>query len=499
MSLAYANTPELSCFAPATAQFERMLQQLTGDELMAAQHGETEAYIHQQGIELQRLLLQGYLQILEQQEQPLTAPPFPGEAEQQRIRCGTQRTLCTLFGNVTVSRRSYCAAEHSSVFPIDTQLNLPKSRYSEGLKWSLAAQAVHCSFDVAQQNLSQIHGGHAPKRQSLELIQDAAQDFEAFYQQSQVRECAQDDVLVLTFDGKGIVMRPDGLREGTRRKAQAAKNKLQTRLSAGEKRDRKRMAMVAAVYDQPARVRAAEDVICTYPDQVSHRSPPARLQNKRVWASVEREPAAVIEEAFTEALKRDPARQRRWVILIDGQPHQLHLIHKAINRLQIEATIIMDFIHVLEYLWKAARCRFDKVDPAAERWVAERALKLLTGNIGQVIKGLRLNLKTLAKEKRKTISQCIRYLSHNRRRLRYAEALSAGLPIATGVIEGACRHLINDRLDITGARWSLAGAEAMLKLRSIYASGDWEAYRQYHRQQCHQRNYGHLDGLLEAA
>jgi hypothetical protein len=190
----------------------------------------------------------------------------------------------------------------------------------------------------------------------------------------------------------------------------------------------------------------------TEDDNVRTIRPPIR--NKRVWASVERETGSVIEAAFEDALRRDPAQRRPWVVLVDGFPYQLKIIEKIKKRLKVKATVIMDFIHVLEYLWMAAWCFFDKGDSAVEDWVAARAVKILEGKCNQVAKGIRISATRRKLERRDNVDKCANYRLKNKSRLKYGEALAAGYPIASGVIEGACRHLINDRLDITGARLS---------------------------------------------
>ena len=216
------------------------------------------------------------------------------------------------------------------------------------------------------------------------------------------------------------------------------------------------------------------------------------IRNKRVWASVEREAESVIKEAFLEALQRDPLKQRNWVVLVDGLPHQIKLINKVMKELDVSATIVMDFIHVLEYLWKAAWCIYDKDDKSVEEWVAKQAVKILHGECSQVAKGIRQTATKRGITNRENIDKCANYLLKNKQRLKYNKALQVGFPIATGVIEGACRHLINDRLDITGARWSLKGAEAVLKLRSLKSSGDFDDYWSFHKEQEKLRNYPFL-------
>ena len=315
-------------------------------------------------------------------------------------------------------------------------------------------------------------------------------DFVSFYEQRQVNDEQTNDLLALSFDGKGLVMLPEGLRETTRKNAEKSQKKRQTRLSPGEKKDRKRMAMVATVYTVRTNPRTAESIlnIDKQADNVTKFHPP--LRNKRVWASVEREAEQVITEAFEEALRRDPEQKRQWVIVVDGHRHQLRLIKKVMKAKKVKATIILDFIHVLEYLWKAAHCLHKKDDGSIERWVEQRALKILRGQSDRVARGIRQSASKRGLKNREAVDKCANYLKNKRLELGYDRALQAGFPIASGVIEGACRHLINDRLDITGARWSLQGAEAILKLRSLHSSGDWEEYWVFHRSCSAMRNYG---------
>lgn len=407
------------------------------------------------------------------------------------VRTGTSRTLNSLFGSVTVIRKSYRQRNETSVFPMDAALNLANDRYSDGIRYRTSKEALRGSFDDVVESVGETTGGHVPKRQSLNIVRDVAQDFEAFYRKRRFIEPeATSDLRVLSFDGKGIVMRPDGLRDVTRKAAQKRK-KLKSRLSQGEKKDRKRMAQVAAVYTVQPHVRTPSSIMKTSDDQnvLPFRTP---IRNKRVWASVEREAEEVIEEAFLEALQRDPEQKRQWVVLIDGLPQQIRIIEKVMARLNVKAEIVMDFIHVLEYLWKAAWCFFDKGDDAVEEWIAEKSIAILNGQCSQVAKGLRLSATKRKITDRGNIDKCADYLLKNKARLQYGKALSAGFPIATGVIEGACRHLINDRLDITGARWSLHGVEAILKLRSLKSSGDFEDYWIFHKKPSKQRNYDFL-------
>jgi hypothetical protein len=205
---------------------------------------------------------------------------------------------------------------------------------------------------------------------------------------------------------------------------------------------------------------------------------------------LEREPEDVIQDMFQEALWRDPEMKRPWAILVDGGEKQLDLVLGLIRRYRPDVSLILDFIHVLEYLWKAAYGFHAVGSVESENWVAERALKILQGEAADVAHGLRqgATLHQLSSDKRKAVDKCADYLEKYRPMLEYDQYLSEGLPVATGVIEGACRHLIKDRMDRTGARWRLKRAEAVLRIRSLRSSGDFDAYWTFHQTREHQRN-----------
>ena len=201
-------------------------------------------------------------------------------------------------------------------------------------------------------------------------------------------------------------MLPGALRPATAKAAAAAEGKLATRLSPGEKNGRKRMAELACVYDAVPVPRAPEDVIST-PAQKRRKkkaqagkpkgkAKPREPQARGKWltASVTDDIPAVIAAAFDEAERRDPARQREWVVLIDGNNAQIEAVIAEAARRGVTVTIIIDFIHVLEYCWKAAWSFFDKGEPAAEEWVADQARKILHGNARQVAAGIRRRATT---------------------------------------------------------------------------------------------------------
>ena len=180
-----------------------------------------------------------------------------------------------------------------------------------------------------------------------------------------------------------------------------------------------------------------------------------------------------------------------WVVLTDEQEDLLREVAASAKRYQVEIVVVQDVVHVLEDLWKAAFALHPDDAEAREEWVMDRAGAVLQGKARDVAVGLRraATRKQLDQGARKPVDTAADDIDNNRERLQYDRALAHGLPIATGVIEGACRHLVKDRMDITGARWGLDRAEAILKLRSLKISGDLPAYLAFHFEQEHKRSY----------
>ena len=155
---------------------------------------------------------------------------------------------------------------------------------------------------------------------------------------------------------------------------------------------------------------------------------------------------------------------------------------------------ILDLFHVLERLWQAAHCFYAEGSEAAQAFVTDRLRRLLRGEVGYVIGGLKqmATKQKLRGSRKRHLSAVIGYLEGNRRFMRYDEYLAAGYPIGSGVAEGACRHLVKDRMELTGMHWRVPGAQAMLDLRAVSINGDWDAFQQHRVKQEHRRLYPYL-------
>ncbi len=482
-------------FGRSADVFGALTKRLAGAEALGMTHGDLERLLDKDGRELIRQLLQDHLDLRGAGE---VRGDLVGARDVRRPHARLrERKLETIFGGVKVTRTGYSAHDAEALFPKDAELNLPPELYSHGVQRRAAEEVTKTSFDQAVAAIASTTGAAVPKRQLEELAARAAEDFDAFYDgrsADSVREANKtSEILALSTDGKGIVMRTEDLREATRRAAAERTHKLTKRLSRGEKRNCKRMAQVAAVYTTAPFIRRPEDIVTDLGprDADDNVVPRPRPEHKRVWASIDKSPKEVVEQMFEEALRRDPARDKRWVALVDGSPSQLALIKKAARRHHVEPTIVLDIIHVLEYVWKAGFALHGDGNPVTERWVSERLLEILRGNSSGVAAGMRRSAtrRKMKTNERAAVDDCADYLLKYRRYLRYDQYLAVGLPISTGVIEGACRHLVKDRMDITGACWGLAGAEAVLKLRSLRTSGDFDAYWTFHENVEYLRNH----------
>jgi hypothetical protein len=486
---------EKESFGPSRECFGEVLGWLEGPDAAALSHAELEDQLDCRGRELLRRMFQDHLSLRAVTESRMEGVLDAEALTHGAVEAGHHRPLATVFGEVEVTRLAYRRRGHPNLYPADAALNLPAERHSHGLRRLAAAEASRGSFEEAAAALDRATGQHLGKRQVEALTDRAAVDVEAFYatRNRHAEAGAEGDVLVISADGKGIVMRPDALRPATAKAAATATNKLECRLSKGEKRNRKRLAEVGAVYDLTPVVRTPADVLAS---KAGDAPPPApKAADKWVTASVVEDAAAVISKVFDEAERRDPSHARRWVALVDGNNHQINRIEAEAKTRGVDVAIVVDLIHVLEYLWGAVWCFFAEGDPAAQTWVHDRTLAVLDGNAREVAAGIRRRATTarLNKQKRLKADACAKYLTNKAGYLEYPTALAEGWPVASGVIEGTCRYLVADRMDITGARWSVNGAEAVLKLRAVRVNNDFDDYWKFHlnneRHRVHETRY----------
>ena len=489
-------------FASAQFAHERLKGWLMSAESIGLAEAQVENEVAERGREIQRLMLQAHfhargtgdvgpaLRVVhppaaDQAGAEAPATPEPVLHADKHI---CPRILKTIVGEISVPRTAYMADGRAGIHPLDESAQLPARSFSYPLQRKLVLNAVQGPFDEAIAGVKESTGVTVHKRSAEQVVADASVDFDPFYEQKPAPTENTGPILVAEADGKGVPMvRPEETLRVVRR-------------GKGEKANKKRMATVAAVFTQQPRVRTPEavteslfrDRLRPAADEDSAPPPQPGPEHKRIWASLTKSKEAVLADLAAEAARRDPHRTKTLVQLSDGDPTLQRGISKALTAVFGEMVVIisiLDLQHALERLWKVAFCFFPEggadekqIRKEREAWVRVRVLRMLQGKVGQVVKGIRQSAtkRGLSGEKLKAIRTATDYLYKNRGRMRYHEYLRAGLPIASGSVEGACKNLVKDRMERSGMRWGLDGAEAMLKMRALYKSGDFEEYWKFH-------------------
>jgi hypothetical protein len=392
-----------------------------------------------------------------------------------------RRPYVSVFGPTPFRRDVYAQREtqRQEAVPLDAKLGMPEGNISYLLqKWG-GTKCAKESYQESRATLLEILG-FAPSVNCLEdLVARAAGHAEVYFdQQPPVEPTAEAEILVATSDCKGVPMRQV---DAPRTKQGDAPRPKCKRLKKGEKNGQKRMACVGGVYSVAPFRRTADDVL----DEILRREKQQQRpkpQNKRLRAVLTRRvdgeeinaKEVVFDWLAKEVHQRDPKQQRTVVAIMDGETKLRDLQELKIGR----AIGVLDIWHVTEYLWKLAYCFHSEGSHGAEAFVETYLRKLLEDDVGRVIGGIRqmATKRKLPKRKREKVEDYLSYFASRCDHMKYREYLAAGYPIGSGVVEGACRHLVKDRMEQTGMRWRIAGAQAVLSLRALYVNDDWDAF-----------------------
>jgi hypothetical protein len=401
-----------------------------------------------------------------------------GQVGELRARRNDPCEIVSIFGSVQANRTAYVAGNQAAVHPLDEQLNLPARSFSYEVQRRLVEETVRGPYDETVASLAQNLGVGVPKRSAEQVAADAAVDFEAFYQQRQVPSAESSaPIVVAAADGKGVpLVKPAGHERVVRR-------------TKGQKANKKKMATVAAVFTIQPRLRTPEEVTASlFQEQAPQPQDAVRPEHKRVWASLRQSKDEVLAEVAREVQARDPQTQKTQVAVTDGE----RALQYGIQRVLPAIVLILDLLHVLEKLWAVAHALYGEGSAEAEAWVKQHVLMILRGQVRAVVRGIRQSVtkRGLKGMKRHTLLGVAQYLYRNRERMKYDQYLAQGWPIASGAVEGACKNLVKDRMERSGMRWQVAGAEAVLQLRALKLSGDWPEYWQFHIRQDQERLYG---------
>lgn len=400
----------------------------------------------------------------------------------KRLESPHRRRYVSIYGPLKIQRRVYGAREGQKIehVPLDAQLGLPAGEISYVLEDWLERMCVKDAHRDSVDSLAALLGTRAKvsvdtaEEHSRQMAQHAA-SFRASQATPPARE--EGELLVATADGKGVPMRRPPNPEAPRTHHH--------RRGKGEKANKKQMAYVGAVYTIDRFPRTTDEIVDELLRKQRAKDRP-RPQHKHVWAEMTRPGNGALSESLlhgpsclfagmaVECHERDTQRKKELICLLDGERQLWDLQGEWLPR----ATGILDIFHANERLWIAAHCFHPEKSPQAEQFVERYLRLLLEGRVDSVLRSFRQLLLTrkLTGEKRKRLQSTITYYENNRQHMRYDEYLKAGYPIGSGVAEGACRHLVKDRMEGAGMRWGLAGAQAMLHLRALYLNGDWRDF-----------------------
>ncbi|HEX9541184.1 MAG TPA: ISKra4 family transposase [Streptosporangiaceae bacterium] len=462
-----------AALAGPVEQFSSMLT-WTAQQAAPLDHGDRERVIAESGRELQRQLLESTFTIDCAREERAAPLISAAGIRHGTVEKGRERGVVSIFGPVRAGRMAYRNTREANLYPADARWILPEDPYSMGMRALAACHLAEGGYGQAQDVIAARTGVTVGRAQLAQLAGDLAGWVDEFYDQRAFAadtDLPDSDVIMMQADGKGIAMRPEH-RKGAGGQSDSAHPGI------------KKMAEIVAVADFTPAVRDPEDIAAPPARRKERPGPQAR--DKWVAASITETIEDMIGVAFNEADRRDPYGIRQRVFLVDGNKQQLTAIAAHAQERGLKVPVFIDFIHVSGYLGKAAAALHPGDPQAAREWADGQKLRVLHGRAKAVAATLAsVAARTRARNSHldlADVDKAVTYLTNNYQHMHYAKALAAGWPIATGVIEGACRFVIEDRFGITGARWSPDGADVILKLRAVVVNGDLDDYMTYYKQ-----------------
>ena len=458
------------------SEFETMLESVQESDERTADRMERALFKQLLGLGAQMMLLFFQVRAAQMARTPLqtvTGDELPYHSEKKR-------DYYSIFGKLAVARPYFYASGLSGVSPLDQELSLGNDCYSDLVREIAEYLGVDVTYGKVGQIFQRLLGQSLSTQAVSSMVSTDAADVARYYEQKPAPAVADEAaILVVQADGKGVPM----VRETP------TVNK--TRLGKGEKRSKKKEAIVTTCYTIAPRIRTPEEVVASFfhPDEsqrpVSDQR--TRPQNKHVWATLDGKDAA-LQRLANQAEQRDGDHIEQRVALTDG----CTALQQRVETHLPTFTLVLDFVHACEYLWKVANRLFGETAPRRDPWVEELAGLLLSGRTSQVIATLQswFQKAKRTKAQREALTAAITYFQRNQPYMHYDQYLAQGWPIASGVIEGACRHFVKDRCELSGMRWTQEGAENLLRLWAVAENRDWDDFHRFRKEQRHLRLYG---------
>ena len=461
--------------------FETMLEYVTGEQARTATADATERGLFKMLIEMGLKLLTLFFIMRSQNASREMLKKTDGS--ELRYHRDTERRYVSIFGKLCFERPYFYRKGKGGQTPLDAELSLGEDCYSDLVREVDDYLGVYGVYHKACDILERLLGLRLSTRVIQTNLGEDAADVSAYYAQKPGPVASSEaEILVIQADGKGVPM----ILEETKTD--------QVRLGKGEKYGHKKEAIVTSVYSIKAFVRTPEQVVASYYDKIS-LDRPSKPQNKHLWATLDGKDVALRRLAEQVRLRLGRHVQQK-VALCDG----CKALQKRLAKYFPDFIQILDFIHANEYLWKVANALFGETNDQRFEWMRAHTLQLLSGKTKQLIAEFRVlaNQPKISKRKCTQLIKTANYFERNLPFMDYPTYLSNGWPIASGVIEGACRHFVKDRCELSGMRWLQSGAENLLRLRAVAENNDWDDYHAYRKLQRHQRLYGSLQANLES-
>jgi hypothetical protein len=467
-------------------QFEHMLDFVTGEQARTATADHIERGLFKLLLSMGAKLLQLFF-VMRSQACSRQAVQIETGQELAYHR-DTSREYFSIFGKVCIDRPYFYQKGVGGRTPLDAELSLGEDSYSDLLREVSEYLGVYTVYGKTSDILERLLELNLSTRALQQNIAEDAADVEAYYAQKPPPVSAKEsEILVIQADGKGVPMIMD-----------AAPTEPGVRLGKGQKHGHKKEAVVTTVYTIETAPRTPEEVVASFfelpQDPQSPASAHPKPQNKHIWATLDGKETALARLSL-QVTRRQGDHIQYKVALCDG----CEALQSRIAAQFSDFSLVLDFIHTSEYLWDVANRLLGETHPDRLDWMADQTLRILSGQTQQIIADFR---HTAQKSKTKTtqreqLNKTANYFERNLPFMDYPTYLANGWPIASGVIEGACRHFVKDRCELSGMRWNQVGAENLLRLRAVAENDDWDAYHTYHKQQRHIRLYGSPDSSPE--
>lgn len=439
-------------------------------------------------------LLKYYIFIVNE-EVKKESTPIDSQGRKMENKSGSERSYISIYGSLKLKRTKYYSPLDKTFYPLDKALSLPDGCYSYLLADWVGYGAVETDFEESVKQLERILNLSLSAMQSSRLTYHLSPEVDHFYQTKDWLAIQEEDGthLSIGFDGKGVPIKRSELDREV--------ESVSVKLSKGQKKNVKKDATVSLSSSFTPKIRIKDDILTSLFTPHHSTAMTEKPQCKHQWHEQKHLRAFLsnkqhaINYGFDNVLQRDTTGLKPIVILIDGDKALERACKKAVEERQIEhrvAGYVLDFIHLIEYIWKVANPYFGEKHPDREKWVKEQASLLLDSQHKQVLK----LWEKMKKEKHLNTSQIeaiqrsVTYLNNHAHMVDYKSYLEKGFPITTGAVESACGHFVKSRMERNGMRWGLKGVQKMLDVRAIKKNDDWDNYMQHFIREEQQELYG---------